>query len=123
MWVREGPVICGRRIPKWRGDSGGASESLPKNSFFNVAFDVNARVMYIYGYADGQGDTLAEIPFSEILPEEGSWAGYPTGRFDPTDRPIVSFNYNQIKVWVKCYNGGGTAPAPLLRLYTNFHWR
>lgn len=118
-WVRKGPIVVGRRIAEWSGDTGGAATSFPADTLGVASFDTVHRVMRLWSYSPEGGDLLLTIPFGELVPEEGDWAGYPTGRFDPTNTPFTFYHGSQIKVGVKAYNGGGQAPAPLLRLYSN----
>ena len=122
-WVQRGPVVVGRRIEEWGGDTGGAATSFPDDTLAVVAFDTVHRIMRLWTYSPEGGDLLLTIPFDQLVPEEGNWANYPTRRFDPTNTPFVFYHGGQIKVGVKAYNGGGNGPAPLLRLYTNVFYQ
>lgn len=124
MWVRgQGRVSVALRVGRWAGDTGGLGESLPRGALAAVGLDPTNRVLRIWAYSPRGGDFRYECPFSDIVPEEGNWASYPTRRLDTTGVPALTLHEGQLKVLVKAWNGGGSGEVPMLRIATDVWYR
>ncbi len=124
MWVKgTGRISVAKRVEGWAGDTGGLGESMPPGALATVGLNPTDRRLRIWAYSREGGDFRYDCPFSEIVPEEGSWSSYPTGRLDTTGIPALTLHGGQLKVLVRCYNGGGSGESPLLRIATDIWYR
>lgn len=123
MWQQDGPITVGARIPEWSGDTDANGEPMPPGTMAALAFDTKTRTGQLWAYDPAYGDTIVHFRFEEFAYEPGTPAQLYQGRFNPQGKPSLFFHGGQLKFIVPAWPGPDGGTAPLLRGYTNLHWR
>lgn len=123
MWVQTGPIVIGVRLPDWSGDTDANGEPMPPGTMAAISFDTHARAGKLWAYDPDRGDTLVLFKFSDFDYEPGTRERLYEGVFNPMGKPSLFYHGGMLKFIVPAWPGPSASTAPLLRGYTNVHWR